>query len=193
MVDVVGGKRAAPRGVTSYIRREVLTVPNALTMFRFIAGIMIFVWVENLPLVFTLVFFGTLSDGLDGFLARLLKQETSFGRTLDQVTDFVFGFALMYAIYRIEGPTWYNVPVGVTIGVFAFGMMYLRGTGWSVNSSSISKLRIALQFTAAIVIIAAYAFPKKDSGILVLLGYVGLWYSMYLMWKSFIGYWRKPD
>ena len=192
MVDVARGRYAAWSGVLAYVRREILTVPNTLTAFRLIAGIVIFIQVENLHLVFALALLGALSDAVDGPIARILGQETAFGKKFDQITDFGFGFALVYAIGSI-GLTWYNIPVGVAIVAFSVGMAYLRITDWSTESSELSKQRIALQFTSAILIIMAYAFPKEDSVVVITVGYMGLWASMYLMWETFVGYLRKPD
>jgi len=190
MVDAVGGKTTS-RGVVSYTRNEIMTWPNAFTAFRLVAGISIFYWVENLTLVFTLAFLGAVSDGIDGLLARILGQETWFGKKLDQVTDLVFGYSLLYTIAQINGLTWYNVPIGIAIISFSIGMVYLRLTGWAVESSEVSKKRIAVQFIAAIAIIAANAFPARDSSVIETLGYAGLWYSIYLMWITFVGYLKE--
>jgi len=72
--------------------RVRVTLPTAITLFR-IALIPLFVVVFYLPfawsnLAATVVFFiASLSDWIDGYLARVLKQESSFGAFLDPVAD----------------------------------------------------------------------------------------------------------
>ncbi|MCH8178023.1 MAG: CDP-diacylglycerol--glycerol-3-phosphate 3-phosphatidyltransferase, partial [Proteobacteria bacterium] len=69
-----------------------MTVPTAITLFR-IGLIPLFVIVFYLPyswsnVVATAIFgFASLTDWADGYLARVLKQESRFGAFLDPVAD----------------------------------------------------------------------------------------------------------
>ncbi len=70
-------------------KEGMLTIPNIVTLIRFLAG----------PICFYLIFIGqinwalfvfilaVLSDKLDGIIARKKKIETSFGETLDPIAD----------------------------------------------------------------------------------------------------------
>ena len=69
-----------------------LTLPTAITLFR-IALIPLFVVVFYLPFAWanlaaaTIFAIASFSDWVDGYLARMLKQESSFGAFLDPVAD----------------------------------------------------------------------------------------------------------
>ncbi|MBI4088007.1 CDP-alcohol phosphatidyltransferase family protein [Candidatus Kaiserbacteria bacterium] len=196
MADVVRAKTAASRGETSYIRREVLTVPNLFTLSRFCCGILIFFLTRNPQTVFYLAFWGAVSDFFDGYLAKKLGQATEFGKRFDQVTDFVFGFSLIYIIWRWEGTTLYNIPIAVGLVAFAYGVWKLRKRGLAINSSKTSKRRIFFQFAAAVVIIGTHAaLPIPHLGMLMLrtIAYVVLWFSLYLTWRTYVGYLNNSD
>ena len=69
-----------------------VTIPTAVTLFR-IGLIPLFVIVFYLPFPWsdlaaaTIFAFASLTDWVDGYLARVLKQESSFGAFLDPVAD----------------------------------------------------------------------------------------------------------
>lgn len=194
MTDVVRAKIAASRGEASYIRREILTVPNVFTLSRFCCGILIFLLVGDQRTVFYLALWGAVSDFLDGYLAKKLGQATEFGRRFDQVTDFVFGFSLIYAIWSWEGSKLYSIPIIVGLIAFAFGVWKLRKRGLAINSSRISKQRIFFQFAAAVVIIGTHAgLPIPHLEILRVIAYVVLWFTLYLTWRAYVGYLNNSD
>ena len=66
-------------------------VPNTLTMSRLVLAIVVFALISyafyfSAAVVFTAA---AVTDALDGYLARLLKQETPIGRQLDPLIDKV--------------------------------------------------------------------------------------------------------
>ena len=189
MADVAK-KVAASRGMNS---GRIWTVPNLFTIFRLAAGIAICFQIEETQFVFVMVLLGSITDGLDGWIARKFNQCSSLGRRLDQIADFVFGLAVTYVILRWEGLTYYNLPIAGSIVIFATAVAFLRLAGWTANSSRLSKWRIALQFTAGVTIIATHAIPMPGAVVLRVLAYIVLWVSMYLMWRTIVGYVEKPD
>ena len=71
--------------------KNINTVPNIVTLIRLISVPFIVLLILNgSSLVATTLFIiVVLSDKLDGYLARTLKQETKFGGTFDAVTDSI--------------------------------------------------------------------------------------------------------
>lgn len=69
------------------------------------------------PLI-TIILVGSVSDFLDGFLARLLNQETMLGRYLDPVADKLTGtVALITLVLYYNFPLWiFLIHVGREIG-----------------------------------------------------------------------------
>src|SRR5229473_1625108 len=66
-----------------------LNVPNCITLFRF-ALVPVFVWlylVEDPEWALGCFTVAAISDGLDGFFARLLNQRTKLGAILDPIAD----------------------------------------------------------------------------------------------------------
>jgi len=68
---------------------RILTLPNAFTFLR-VALLPVILWAileQRFPLAFWLLLAGGVSDFLDGYLARLLKQTSTFGLYLDPIAD----------------------------------------------------------------------------------------------------------
>ena len=91
------------------------TLPNQITLFRIIL-IPIFLLVFYLPLswshfgAFAIFWLASVSDALDGYLARKLDQSTPFGAFIDPVADklmVVCGLVLIAQDYQVW---WITVP-----------------------------------------------------------------------------------
>jgi cardiolipin synthase (CMP-forming) len=68
---------------------QLLTAPNQLTLLRmmFLPFIVIYLVGGHYKLALILFVLAGLSDGLDGLLARMLKQQTMLGQYLDPIAD----------------------------------------------------------------------------------------------------------
>lgn len=70
-------------------KREILTIPNIISSYRLLVDPLILYFIiagkEDLFSIFLII--NLLSDALDGFLARRLKQETELGAKLDGFAD----------------------------------------------------------------------------------------------------------
>lgn len=73
------------------LRRELLTVPNLLTGFRFVCApvLLILAWQGHASAFLLLLAMAFLSDVLDGMIARLTGQVTYFGAVLDSWADMI--------------------------------------------------------------------------------------------------------
>jgi cardiolipin synthase len=92
-----------------------LNVPNCITLFRF-ALVPVFVWLylDKAPEwalgCFTVA---AISDGLDGFFARLLNQRTKIGAILDPIADKLLVFAaLVVLVVQHRIPLWLILLLG---------------------------------------------------------------------------------
>ena len=94
-----------------FSRREVLTIPNAITAVRAL-GIPVFLWaylsLNNLALAFSVLTIGALSDYFDGKVARALNQESKLGAALDPTIDraYIAATAIALVIKEIV-PLWF--------------------------------------------------------------------------------------
>lgn len=75
----------------NHLFRSLLTLPNLLTSFRFLAapGLLVFAWFGHEHAFMGLLALVFLSDVLDGLAARLTGQVTEFGATLDSFADLL--------------------------------------------------------------------------------------------------------
>jgi len=92
---------------------EVWTVPNLVSLSRLplVAGIVLLV---DSPLRYVLFALVVFSDGVDGWLARRLDQETELGALLDPALDKLTALALVVALFPETG-----LPVEYLVLFFA--------------------------------------------------------------------------
>lgn len=86
------------------------TLPNALSLSRIVL-LPLFIWALIVPghlwLAGVLVGWGIVSDLLDGYLARLLNQESEWGRVIDPLADKLTVAAALIFCYAARGlPLW---------------------------------------------------------------------------------------
>ena len=98
----------------------IITLPTAVTLFR-IALIPIFVLVFYLPfswsnIAASIVFFiACVSDWVDGYLARSLQQESSFGAFLDPVADKLMVVVVIVLLVEANPTLYFTLPSVVII------------------------------------------------------------------------------
>ncbi len=74
------------------MKKNIYTIPNMLSFSRIILSPIIYYVLshnEKFILIFLIAIVG-LTDALDGFIARKLKQVSTFGAKLDSIADFTF-------------------------------------------------------------------------------------------------------
>lgn len=106
--------------------RQLGTIANQLTLMRlvFIPFVIIFVADQNYAWALILFILAGLSDGLDGLLARTLKQQTLLGEYLDPIADKLLLSSMFLVLSFME-----RIPWRFTILVFT------RDTGILVVSA----------------------------------------------------------
>ncbi len=98
-----------------------MNVPIGLTLFR-IALIPVFVVVFYLPVpwaneVCAIAFaLAAVTDWIDGFLARRLKQTTIFGAFLDPVADKLMVAVALVLLVQANPEIWVALPAAIIIG-----------------------------------------------------------------------------
>ena len=136
-------------------------LPIALTWLR-VAAIPLLVAVFYLPtnwlspaeqnLIATLIFISAaVTDWLDGFLARRMKQESAFGQFLDPVADKLIVAASLLVLLNLDRvQVWVAlVIIGREITISALReWMALLGAGKSVAVHMVGKLKTTAQLIA---------------------------------------------
>jgi cardiolipin synthase (CMP-forming) len=95
---------------------QLLTAPNQLTLLRmmFLPFIVIHLVGNHYHWALTLFVLAGLSDGLDGLLARTLKQQTVLGQYLDPIADKLL-LSTMFLVLSIL----HKIPWKFTVLVFS--------------------------------------------------------------------------
>ena len=171
-----------------------ISIPNIITTLR-IGLIPLMVLLFYLPfkghylataIVFTVA---SVTDWLDGYLARKLKQTTPFGAFLDPMADKLIVAVALILLVEVHASAWLAVPALVIVGreivVSALReWMAEMGRKASVAVSYIGKVKTAVQMIAVIFLLANE--PDMDKP-LVLLGFVLLYAAAILtIWSMFV-------
>lgn len=129
----------------------VINLPNILTLFRIILlPFFVAAFLYNSYRYALIIFIiGGVSDILDGFLARIMKQTSDFGKMLDPVADKFFlitSFVLM-GTYGIL-PKWISVIVISRDLIVITGclILYFLTNHLTIEPTMMGKLSNALQF-----------------------------------------------
>lgn len=162
MTSVLGGMGEG-RGLG---RGGMITIPNAITLAR-LCAVPLAVWLilkGEMVLAFWLFVAASVSDALDGYIAKRSGAQTAVGAVLDPVADK----ALLVTVYVTLGLTgrladWLVILV-VFRDVFIVGgvlMLYVLGSPPEIRPLPVSKVNTALQIALAALVLFdnAYGVP----------------------------------
>jgi len=128
----------------------------------------IVVFLLNDDFVISLILFtlSGVSDSLDGFLARVLHQQTTLGACLDPIADKAL-IVSSYVILAMKGaiPLWLT---GIVIGrdciiILGSGILFFLSLMPEVRPSVTSKITTALQVVTVFLVLLFFAFPHAFS------------------------------
>ncbi|HEX7509187.1 MAG TPA: CDP-alcohol phosphatidyltransferase family protein [Polyangia bacterium] len=128
----------------STIRNDLRSVPNVITMLRIVLlwlGVLVYFYVSH-GVGIALTILAGVTDYLDGYLARRLKQVTRLGEILDQFCDLCFE-SFIIIIATLQG---FFPPYLIFLYLFReFWVMCLRrfmaGARMNIPSSLAGKLK----------------------------------------------------
>ncbi|HOJ52588.1 MAG TPA: CDP-diacylglycerol--glycerol-3-phosphate 3-phosphatidyltransferase [Syntrophales bacterium] len=151
----------------------LINIPNALTVMRiFLVPIIIIFLIDDDFLPSLLLFaVSSISDGLDGFLARVLNQRTTFGAYLDPIADKALVMSC-FVILAVKGiiPAWLTVLVISRDAFILCGiavLMFMSITP-EIKPSLVSKFTTAAQLVTvfAVLLLKSFVFPFGTAVIL---------------------------
>ena len=177
-----------------------MNLPNTLTLVRmFLVPLLVVVLLTEFEghrilgmpneLVGAAIFaVASLTDWLDGYLARRRRQVTWLGQVLDPIADKLLTSAAFISLVQLDlAPAW---MVALIIGrEFAItGLRSLAYTkGITMPASPLGKIKMASQVTAILLLILGW----RPLPWLAPLGYVALWVVMITAVASAIDYYRR--
>lgn len=141
-----------------------MNIPNILTLARiaFIPLLVMFFYLPyawSMPLAAGLFALASVTDWLDGYLARRLNQSTPFGAFLDPVADKLMVAVALALLIELYDTVWLTLPALVIIGreivISALReWMAEMGKRGSVAVSWLGKVKTALQMVALLLLLA---------------------------------------
>lgn len=137
---------------------RALNIPNILTLSRLPLAVVLFACIALEQWLAALIIFvlASVTDWLDGFLARRLNQGTQLGRNLDPLIDKVLtGGAFIY-LMRVPGAELSEWMVTVVIGreLLITGLRGIMETqGVKFGADWLGKLKMGLQCATLIAIL----------------------------------------
>jgi CDP-diacylglycerol---glycerol-3-phosphate 3-phosphatidyltransferase len=147
----------------------MMTLPNIITFSRLL-GIPFVLYLLHYPSVearwicFSIFLVASLTDWLDGYLARKLNQVSELGKFLDPLVDKLLVLAPLLGLIELgQLPGW---------GVFLILGRELTIAGWRVNQSKITganiwgKLKTVSQIIAIAILIAPLGQDWQKAGII---------------------------
>ena len=180
-----------------------MNLPNSLTLTRIcLAPLLVVVLLTNFEgrtilgvpheIVGALIFaVASVTDWLDGYLARRRKQITAFGQVIDPSADKLLTCAALISLVRMEyaSALLVTVIIGREFAVTALRQLaYARGV--AMPASRLGKLKMIAQVVAILALILAHGKdgPRRP---LYLIGQASLWVVVLTALVSAADYFRR--
>src|SRR6516165_10714534 len=153
--------------------RRFWNVPNTLTISRLALALGVFVLIDyelyNGALVLFLL--ASATDALDGYFARLLKQDTPLGRQLDPLIDKVIVAGCYIYLATIPGTgvrPWMVTAIVVRELLIQGVRSLLEGQGQPFGARTAGKLKTAVQCASIAAVLLLLAMPASPPFALLL-------------------------
>jgi CDP-diacylglycerol--glycerol-3-phosphate 3-phosphatidyltransferase len=180
-----------------------MNLPNSLTLTRIcLAPLLVVVLLTNFEgrnifgvpheIVGALIFaVASVTDWLDGYLARRRKQITAFGQVIDPSADKLLTCAALISLVRMEYASALLVTliIGREFAVTALRQFaYARGV--AMPASRLGKIKMVAQVIAILALILAHGQdgPRRP---LYLIGQAALWVVVLTALVSAVDYFRR--
>lgn len=146
-----------------FSQQEKLTIPNLLTYFRFLS-VPFFVFFLLSPqqshriIAFVIFLLASLSDLLDGYIARKWNQHTELGKFLDPLADkfLVIGTLITFLFMTQQVELWMVlIIIGRDILITVLRTLAIK-KGKSLHTSMLGKIKTAFQMFSIIIILFSF-------------------------------------
>jgi cardiolipin synthase len=157
----LGAKAEEPR------RAAKVNLPNLITALRIILTPLFVILVINAKWHKALIVFAiaAASDGLDGFLARALRQKTELGTYLDPIADklLLSSAYISLAVLKVL-PSWLTVIVISRDVIIVLGIiiLHLLQCPIRVRPLAVSKVTTFFQIVTLLAVLVVAAMPQAE-------------------------------
>ncbi len=157
-------------------------IPNTISLFRIILILPIIILLElGSNLTWFLLIIASISDFFDGYLAKKLKLESSFGAIIDPLADKIF-IVILFAWLCINNviPFWsFSIIILREFTIASFRSTKTNG----LPANKVAKLKTLFQFISLIFLF----FPLRNE-LIMNMGLIFYWAGFILCICSFINY-----
>ena len=203
-----------------------MNLPNSITMSR-IASVPLLIWIMSPPglhalqmvippstsglaggeqeIAASIIFIlASITDGLDGYLARRRKQITTMGMLLDPLADKLMvsaAFIILVAYNPRIVPPWIAVLV-IGREFLVSGLRSIASAeGFTIEASEIGKLKTVIQIVSVVAAILAHRWDYWNwGGFIVAVHFIAVtaiyWMTIVSIISAidyFVGFWKKID
>ena len=193
---------------------SVVNLPNSITLTR-IFSIPVLIWIlssnrfsstngEKELLASALFIAASITDGIDGYLARRRGQITTMGMLLDPLADKLLIAAAFISLVQFNPrlvPAWIAV---VIIGreFLVSGLRSIAASeGFTIEASDLGKFKMVVQIVSVVAVILEHRWHEWTVGRYVFslhwVALLAIWFMVALSLISagdyFIAFWRKID
>jgi cardiolipin synthase (CMP-forming) len=171
---------------------RVVTIPNAISLAR-LAGVPVFLWLvlgvrtqAGDWWALGLLAVASLSDWLDGKLARALNQQSKLGEVLDPAADrlYIVATIIALAIRAIIG-WWLVILLAARELTLAIALLRLRRAGYGPLKVSFAGKAATLNLLYAFPLLFLGAHPTSYADIARIFGWAfALWGSALYWWAA---------
>lgn len=176
------------------VSERVLTVPNALSALRIllVPVFLVFVLAEFDIAALIVIIVSSVSDFLDGIIARRFSQITKLGQLLDPAADRLFIFAAVIALAVREVVPWWVVAVIVGRDVFlaVLGLVLAQHGYGPLPVHHLGKLATFALFYALPILVLGQAFPVVQT-VSDPIGWAFTLWGAFLYWWAGTLYFRQ--
>jgi len=146
----------------------------------------------------------SITDGLDGYLARKRSQITTMGMLLDPIADKIMVAAALIALVAYN-PQVVKVWIVVVIIGREFLISGLRSIasseGFTIEASELGKLKTVIQIVCVVSAILAHGWYQWQFGVLIVpvkwIAIAAIYFTVLVSVISaidyFVGFWKKID
>jgi CDP-diacylglycerol--glycerol-3-phosphate 3-phosphatidyltransferase len=192
-----------------------MNLPNSISMSR-IVMIPLLLWIlsshfpwrgqhgEQEILASVLFILASITDGLDGYLARKRKQITTMGMLLDPIADKIMVTSALVALVAYN-PQVVKVWIAVVIIGREFLISGLRSIasseGFTIQASELGKLKTVVQIVSVVSAILAHHWDRWQFGVLIFpvkwIAIAAIYFTVLVSSISaidyFAGFWKQID
>jgi len=204
------------RSLVSFARRPmyVVNLPNYITLTR-IFSIPLLIWIlstsrfhgtsgEKELLASALFIAASITDGIDGYLARKRGQITTIGMLLDPLADKLLIAAAFVTLVQFN-PSLVPAWVAVVIIAREFLVSGLRSIaaseGFTIEASDLGKFKMLVQIVSVVAVILDHRWKAWYFGRYIFpvhwIAFLAIWFMVFLSLVSavdyFAAFWSKID